>query len=333
MNRQGIFVISLDFELLWGILDQPNYIQYARNNIANVAKVIDKLIDLFKQYEINATFATVGFVMCHSFEELESYSPIQKPTYSQQNLSPYNELVKRLATSNPEWFFAPKIVQKLINTENIEVASHTFSHYYCWESGQTPMQFEEDIRASIQIAKDYGVSTESIVFPRNNVNDDYLKICRSLGIKSYRGNPQLFFGRSSNSFNRIWNRGCRLIDSYLPISHHTSYRIENISVCADLPINIPASRFLRPYSPSLHRLESIKINRIISEIKQAAENNEIYHLWWHPHNFGNYMENNINNLRKILQAYSDCKKNLGMRSYSMVSLCDYFTSINNSERL
>ena len=57
--KTGIFCISIDFELLWGRRDMPN-LEYFEKRIPDERKVIDKLLQLFKKYEIPATWATVG---------------------------------------------------------------------------------------------------------------------------------------------------------------------------------------------------------------------------------------------------------------------------------
>lgn len=51
---------------------------------------------------------------------------------------------------------------------------------------------------------------------------------------------------------------------------------------------IPA--ILRPYSAALKSLEPLKLKRITSELDCAAQEGLIYHLWWHPHNFGVNLE-------------------------------------------
>lgn len=57
--KSGIFCISIDFELLWGRKDMPN-LEYFEDRIPDERKVIDKLLSLFKKYNIPATWATVG---------------------------------------------------------------------------------------------------------------------------------------------------------------------------------------------------------------------------------------------------------------------------------
>jgi peptidoglycan/xylan/chitin deacetylase (PgdA/CDA1 family) len=56
----GLFVLSLDFELLWGVRDKRMIESYGEN-IRGVRQVIPGLLRLFSQYGIHATFATVGF--------------------------------------------------------------------------------------------------------------------------------------------------------------------------------------------------------------------------------------------------------------------------------
>jgi len=36
-------------------------------------------------------------------------------------------------------------------------------------------------------------------------------------------------------------------------------------------------------------------------LKYANNNNKLVHLWWHPHNFGINIEQNINMLAKVLE--------------------------------
>ena len=49
----------------------------------------------------------------------------------------------------------------------------------------------------------------------------------------------------------------------------------------------------------------------------AAKNNELFHLWWHPHNFGKDIFNNISFLNKILEHYNTLQFKYGMKSFNM----------------
>ena len=55
-------------------------------------------------------------------------------------------------------------------------------------------------------------------------------------------------------------------------------------------------------------------------MKEASKRNAIYHLWWHPHNFGNNLNDNLNGLKKIVKHFTNLKDLYGMKSKSMGSL-------------
>jgi hypothetical protein len=57
MNKFGKFVISLDFELQWGMLDHVTENSSYRKDIKAVHAVIPKLIALFDKYNIHVQAA------------------------------------------------------------------------------------------------------------------------------------------------------------------------------------------------------------------------------------------------------------------------------------
>lgn len=57
-------------------------------------------------------------------------------------------------------------------------------------------------------------------------------------------------------------------------------------------------------------------------MKHAAKHNKVFHLWWHPHNFGSNMDQNFKNLEKILTMYQALNKKYGFMSHSMESLVE-----------
>ena len=92
MNKNyGTFVISLDFELFWGVIDNKDIAQY-QDNLAGVHSAVLKILETFEKYKIHATWATVGFLFFNSKEELVCSFPDKKPSYIDSSLSPYNFL-------------------------------------------------------------------------------------------------------------------------------------------------------------------------------------------------------------------------------------------------
>ena len=316
MLKNGSFIISLDYELAWGIIEKSYLKKYCNTNVCNVPIVVEKMLELFDKYQINATFATVGFLMCRDKTELNKYSPDLKPSYVNKVLSPYTGFLEAIEQDDPCFFF-PSIINCLKTKENIEIASHTFCHYYCLECGQNEEEFEQDLLSALKVAKAKGIQLKSIVFPRNNVNDAYLKICFRHGIFCYRGNATKFFTRPKSRFDSFKNRLGRLVDSYLPLNNESCYEISTLRPSEDNPVNVPASRFFRPYSKKLAILEPLRLYRIKNEIKHAAQKGKLYHIWWHPHNFGSDIDKNMKNLETVLKCYAECHAKYGMQSYTM----------------
>ena len=315
MSKNGNLLISLDFELFWGVHDVSNLEEYG-DDIKAVWDVLPKMISDFDKYKVKGTFATVGFLFSANSEELKKHLPRKKPAYSKEKLSPY-PLFKNL-NSTGEYYFAPKLIELIKRSGNHEIATHTFSHFYCLEDGQQKEDFNDDIAAAVSIAAEKNIALKSIVFPRNQVNEDYFSILKKNGIKAYRGTEKSWFyvpdkGENESLIKRLF----RLIDSYVNISGHHTFKFKK----SDSTLyNLPSSRFLRPFNPKLRWIESLRIKRILKGMDYAAKNNEIFHLWWHPHNFGRNQKENFIALRKILSHYAFLNKTYGFKSTTMEGL-------------
>jgi len=52
----------------------------------------------------------------------------------------------------------------------------------------------------------------------------------------------------------------------------------------------------------------------------AAKNNKVYHIWWHPHNFGRNTNKNIEFLQDVLEHYKFLNQNYNFQSFTMKDL-------------
>ena len=57
---------------------------------------------------------------------------------------------------------------------------------------------------------------------------------------------------------------------------------------------------------------------------RAAKHNEVYHLWWHPHNFANNIDQNFENLETIFKHYQELNKSYNFKSCTMSNLAKEF---------
>lgn len=318
----GIITISLDFELAWGLLDLNNFEEYKISNIKNVANVIDRLLDIFSFYNIHATFATVGFIGYSNPDELIKDLPKLKPQYENRTLNPYyNNFISSISEKDYIYFFAPELIEKIKIWPGMEIGTHTFSHYYCWEKGQTLEHFDADLKKAIQKGKEQGLEIRSIIFPRNNVSSAYLEVCKENNINIYRGNPSKFFKDKKSRISNLIQKACRLADNYINLSGSPSYPLSEIKDEKGM-IDIRASRMLRPYVESLRYFEPLRLKRIKNEMTKAAKNGEIYHLWWHPHNFGSKMDKNFSFLNEILKHFEYLRSKYGMKSLNMAEIAE-----------
>jgi hypothetical protein len=315
--KNGAFIISLDFELFWGVHDHLKHNGSYFDNLKKTPEAIDCILELFEDFSISATWATVGFLFASNLTERQKYDPVFKPRYSNKGLNPYRDSVEIL--DHIQYiYFNPELIRKIGSYEHQEIATHTYSHFFCREQGQTQKEFEADLVAAIRIARSKGVEISSLVFPRNQ--DAYHQALFRNGITAYRGNQHhKFYSEGDQSEKKtIWIRLGRLLDTYINISGYHTWDFRHLTK-KDLPINLPASFFLRPYNPKLFLLEAVKIHRIKKSMTYAAKKGEMFHLWWHPHNFGDYREKNLNALTKILQHFDYLRKNYGFESHNMKS--------------
>ena len=321
-QQQGHFVISLDFEILWGVRDIVSLQSYGEH-LLGVQQVIPKTLTLFQEYNINATFSTVGLLFFKNKQEMLSALPKVLPTYNDNNLSPYGEyLEKQVGESfeNDPYHFAPHLIELIQNTPGQEIGTHTFSHYYSLEPGQNIESFKSDLEAAIAVANKAGVKITSIIFPRNQVNPSYLQVCKDAGILAYRNNERSWIYEATNGHGEsLLRRAFRLADTYVNFTGHHCYKFEEVK---NLPVNIPSSRFLRPYWGLLGSFERLRMRRIKKAMTYAAKNKMMYHLWWHPHNFGINQDKNFNFLKEILAHYQELNKIYGFTSITMTGLAN-----------
>ena len=317
MRKHGTFIISLDFELNWGVHDVFTLEQYEKN-LLGTREAIGRILELFDDLGIRATWATVGMLFFRNKEELMNNLPSILPSYTNLEFSPYGKLGDIGENEEQDPFhYGKSLLKKISRYEGQEISTHTFSHFYCLEEGQTAEQFEADLVASLKVVNaEFGQPAKSIVFPRNQVNKDYLPICQKYGIESFRGNEKSWIYKESkfhkeNPLKRV----LRLVDCYVNITGHNTYRLKNAG--KEPFVNLPSSRFLRPYNPKLISLEKLRLRRIKKGLIYAAQNGEVYHLWWHPHNFGKDIEENMRFLTEILTLVARLNKQYGFESLTM----------------
>ncbi len=314
----GSFIFSLDFELHWGAVEKGD-LSKTEAYFTNTRASIPRVLELFQEKGIRATWATVGMLFASNRKQLEAYLPKVRPCYEcAAELNYYSlfddDKIGPDEVSDP-FHFAASLVKKILDTPGQDLGTHTFTHYYCNEPGQTIEQFEADLEAAQNIAKNlYDCSLHSLVFPRNQFNAAYAEAAHRAGIKVVRTNPAVWFWQRPVPMGSLF----RAMDTLFPISSKLTFK--KLELTNDGVLLLPASRFYRPYKPKEKVIRSLRLKRIKSEMLYAAKNNQYYHLWRHPHNFGYAVEENMAELTEILDYFEELKARYEFQSHHMLDM-------------
>lgn len=310
-----LLVISLDFELAWGMGATKAYGSY-RGNILGARQAVPRILDLAERYGIGCTWATVGLLFFDEKEEMLECLPEVRPEYRNATLSAYARMdrVGRNEREDP-LHFGLSLIRQIQACPRQELAGHTFSHYYCLEDGGNAAAFAADLAAAARAARHRGADLKSLVFPRNQVRPEYLGLCVAAGYRAFRGTQDDELHRSRPRDNEsTWLRLARTVDCYQPFLR--AHRPVRPATAGEM-VDIPASRFLRPAVASAPILNYLGLKRIEDEMTAAAQTGSVYHLWWHPHNFGRNTDLNLLGLRTIFDHYAMLSREYGMIASTM----------------
>jgi len=277
--------ISLDFEIRWGFrhLYLDNFAEYSRN-LLGADYAANKLCEILDDYKIPSSWAVVGSLALNNWDELFTHINLQQLNKT----SFFNFSKKELLDSNLNYYFAPNTVAYINSNKFTELCSHTFNHIFCSEKNITKEIFVNDGQLIKKVFNEkFNIVPTSLVFPRNQKK--YVECLNKIGIKHYR---ELEIGDDSDSNtldgNTLNKQAIRYLTSINPFIKHSTNFNKSYSI---------ASMFLRLNLPNA--LWKLHVYRIKNELNKL-DNNECFHLWWHPHNLGDYFDIRIKRVREIL---------------------------------
>jgi peptidoglycan/xylan/chitin deacetylase (PgdA/CDA1 family) len=299
----GALVISLDFELHWGVRDHSAADGPYARNLHGARVAVNALLELFARFGVRATWATVGMLCADGASELARLSPppSMRPRYVDWRLDPYREAVGTDETADP-LHFAPSLIRRILSAPGQELASHTFSHFYAREPGQTATQFAADLDCAIAAAALHGSRPYSLVFPRNQHHPEYDSVLRAAQFRCYRGLPTGLLHRATGASQLTFaHRALRWLDDLVPGGPQRTVSLASLRSENGL-VNVPASHFLRPIRRAKDPAARLQRARIAEALQQAARDSAMLHLWWHPHNFGATLDESLKHLTAVLEV-------------------------------
>ncbi|PSQ53012.1 hypothetical protein BRD20_04760 [Halobacteriales archaeon SW_8_65_20] len=172
----GVFTISLDTELAWGTFDKGNVKNY-EEAYRNTPEVIDRLCDLFDEYEIPATWAIVS----HLLQDCDGdHSGRTSPDC--EWIDDWHSELPCASGMDEKLWYAPWLVDRLQECETEqEIGLHGSTHMQLGADGCSREHAQEEISAAVETLQEHGVEPKSFVFPRNDIG--HLDVLRGHGIE------------------------------------------------------------------------------------------------------------------------------------------------------
>ena len=277
MNKDSAsFCISIDLELAWGVSDKLN--EFYLNHAINSERLIcNQLIKMFDNYKIPVSWATVSALL--------------------------DENNKNIGIADKKAWYAPDIIDKIL-TSKIDhlVASHSYAHLNFKLS--TKKEIEKDFEKSNFFFNKFGIKTNSLVFPRNQVH--HIDILNKFNYKFYRSIDKSWYKKVSK-FNNFAGKISNIIDKTIPVKSNTIKPIlDNYNL-----IEVPSSLLLISRNGFKNLITNASMYRKIRlGIDEAIKKKECFHLWFHPSNFYTNSKKQFLLLNKVLKYVSD-KRELG----------------------
>ena len=196
LNDKATFVISLDVELLCGIVNDPESkfkkrdINILLNDNTRERGCIDALLNLFEKHNIPATWAVVGHLFLDHCERELGIPHIDMPRFKEDwySFDPCSDVQK------DPLYYGKDIVERILKNQiKHEIGYHSFSHVVFSECSREVA--EAEAKMSDKFAKEFGITIESFVFPENKVG--HVDVLKKNGFKIYRGENGILFPMAS----------------------------------------------------------------------------------------------------------------------------------------
>jgi len=266
--NKPIFLISLDTELIWGSVLSPSSeaVSLMKKDSKKVRGCIDTLLALFKKHRTPATWAVVGHLFLDHCECEDGILHKDMLRFKEDwySFDPCTDIQK------DPLYYGKDIVEKILSSRiEHEIGYHSFSHVVFSECSREVA--EAEIKIGGKLAKEFGITLKSFVFPWNKIG--HVDILKKHGFKIYRGdNLTITSGMNQNILIRKFNGGINRI-----IAPSTEPKWMNGIW------EIPSSMFFCDPQIKLSVLPRAKLG-----LYRAIRSKKVFHIYLHPHDLLRY---------------------------------------------
>ncbi len=312
MLYKGIFILDIEVELGWGVIDEKINREGLRRASKKVREHLDGILRLLNQHAIPVTWGIVGHLILSQCESASGvpHPEMPRPSYKWMRSDWYkNDPCKTLAEEPA--FYGKDVIDKIVNhtlktQPSHEIACHSFSHQLFGASGCNQVVAQAEVKRCVSLLKqNYGIRPRVFIFPRDSVG--HLDILRKEGFLAFRGPiPHVIeYSHSQRGildFARKYSSlAIYFVSFYLTIPPPViNPRMENGL------INVPASLCYnkKPLIPL-----KLIVHKAKKGIDRAVKEKKVFHLYTHLINFGNAPDTSafIRGFESIL-AYANLKR-------------------------
>jgi peptidoglycan/xylan/chitin deacetylase (PgdA/CDA1 family) len=296
--EKGIFTISLDFELIWGTLDLFGTEGFDRACKVERAEVIDRLLELFNEFEISATWCTLGHLFlenCRANGNNKKHPEIVPPRHRWHQDDWFTHDPCDNEADSP-LFYGKSLVEKIINNPvKQEIGSHGFSHVIFGDEGCSVETARSEIAECVRLAKNFDLDLSSFAFPRDQVG--HLNVLKEYGFNCYRGQIPKWYEAGEN--RNLLKRLAHFTDVLLATTPPTVLP----ALTKDGLWNIPGSMIFFPMHGVRRYIPmSLRVKRAVKGLNEAVSRKRIFHLWFHPTNMAFEIDRMFDGLRQIIAS-------------------------------
>jgi peptidoglycan/xylan/chitin deacetylase (PgdA/CDA1 family) len=306
---RGVFTLSLDFELIWGTVDQGGPGRFRRACEIEREVVIDRLLALLAEFEIPATWCIVGHLFLDSCAPVDGakHPKIVRPSHSWSEEDWFAHDPCGTEATDPIFYGASLIDKIRACPFPQEIGCHSFSHVIFGDQGCSRETATSELAECVRLAQERGVHLRSFAFPRNRVG--HLDVLREHGLTCYRGPEPVWYERPAVP-QRVKRLG-HLADVL------TARRPPVVLPKESAPglWNVPGSMLYFPMHGRRRYIPlPLRVRRAVKGLESAAEERRIFHLWFHPTNLADETERMFAGLRTIFERVS------GLRSAGRIAV-------------
>ncbi|RJP50446.1 MAG: hypothetical protein C4583_10570 [Anaerolineaceae bacterium] len=310
-NQTGTFLLSLDTELAWGYFDCLNPQDFSSDGQLE-RQGIHALLDLFREFNIHATWAVVGHLF---YETCEKCEPCPVKAWEGK----YDSFSQVYASDSRLWYGADVINAILEDGEMHEIAFHGYTHRPFNETTMRRDEARFEIEEWLRLAQRKGLAPRTVIFPRNVIG--HLELFQEYGFTSYRGAELPSPCYAIPILGRGLKRYHRYLSSFIsaPGYRHEDFQSNGL-------LNLPSSQHLFGFDQVVsRRVNALNLHRWITRtvtdgIRNAAREKKIFHLRAHPNDFRD--DKDFDMLRGICQIVSEEVKSGRLTSLRMDNLAD-----------